>query len=354
MVWFAVLAGGLLGFVLERGGLCFHSTWRGLMRTPRQTDLAKAYGLYILVSVPIVQALIALGVIDPWVPPLLWRANIIGGLVFGLGMVIASTCVTGIFYKFGHGMLGAGFAAIGWAIGDIAVYRGPLQGLRDRLRSSPVLIDGETATVGAIAGWVGPMLVLAALLVLAWVLWPHGNQPSALDRGPNWGWIQLGLGITAVGIVGWLLVSVEGSNYSFGTSGASSRAWGFIGGDEDNGSWWIPLALVSTVPGSFVAAKLSGTLWIRGESTQRYGQLLVGGLVMGAAAGVAGGCNLGHSLVGIPLLSAGSVLTTAAMILGVLIGSRLRWLTDDEATQDRSGQDRGGQDRGDQDSIGIR
>ena len=38
-------------------------------------------------------------------------------------------------------------------------------------------------------------------------------------------------------------------------------------------------------------------------------------------AGLAGGCNLGHSLVGVPLLSMGSIVTTVSMFAGV-------WLAD--------------------------
>ena len=34
---------------------------------------------------------------------------------------------------------------------------------------------------------------------------------------------------------------------------------------------------------------------------------------MGIGAALAGGCNLGHSMVGVPLLSMGSIVTTLAM-----------------------------------------
>jgi hypothetical protein len=36
---------------------------------------------------------------------------------------------------------------------------------------------------------------------------------------------------------------------------------------------------------------------------------------MGVGAGLAGGCSLGHSLVGVPLLSLGSLTTTVSMAL---------------------------------------
>ncbi len=40
---------------------------------------------------------------------------------------------------------------------------------------------------------------------------------------------------------------------------------------------------------------------------------------MGIGAGISGGCNLGHSLVGVPLLSLGSLATTLSMVVGVWV-----------------------------------
>jgi uncharacterized membrane protein YedE/YeeE len=61
---------------------------------------------------------------------------------------------------------------------------------------------------------------------------------------------------------------------------------------------------------------------VRGESPKRYAELAAGGLLMGVGAGIAGGCNLGHSMVGVPLLSLGSITTTLAIITGVFLADR--------------------------------
>jgi uncharacterized membrane protein YedE/YeeE len=88
------------------------------------------------------------------------------------------------------------------------------------------------------------------------------------------------------------------------------------------GSIWIPVTLVALIPGAFIAARRSGTLWVRGESTRRYLELALGGFLMGVGAAIGGGCNLGHSLVGVPLLSMGSITTTVSMLLGVFLADR--------------------------------
>ncbi len=93
-------------------------------------------------------------------------------------------------------------------------------------------------------------------------------------------------------------------------------------GDRGEGSIWIPVALASLVPGAFIAAWNSGNLWVRGETFRRYAGLGLGGFLMGVGAAIAGGCNLGHSLIGVPLLSLGSIVTTLAMGLGVFLADR--------------------------------
>jgi hypothetical protein len=233
-------------------------------------------------------------------------------------MAVAATCVTGLFYKLGHGMLGtlAGLAA--WAIGDIITYRGTLSSVRDTLNAAQVTVKGESATIINLLGPAGVILVagLGALVIIA--LWGAPRRA----RGKLWGWFPLGLALGVITTVAWLLARAGGSHYSFGTSSIPTGIVGALSGEETGGSPWIPVALISLVPGAFVAAWGSGTLLVRGETVRRYAQLAAGSLLMGIGAGIAGGCNLGHSLVGVPLLSLGSITTTLSMAAGVFLADR--------------------------------
>ena len=313
---FAIFAGLGLGFILERGDFCFHSTLRGLFKSPPQLDLFRAYLVTLLLAVPLVNGMRALGIIDPWVAPLAWRANLFGGVVFGVGMVVAATCITGLFYKLGHGMLGTLVGLAAWAIGDILTYRGPLSSMRDALNANALMTaDEQTATLTTILGAGAIVLLLILGAGAALFLW---RSPRSVARDKLWGWLPLGVATGVFTSFAWLLAQAGGSDYTYGTSGVPTQLFNVLTAGAQFYPW-IPISLLAIVPGAFIAAVVSGNLWVRGETPKRYAQLAAGGLLMGVGAGISGGCNLGHSLVGVPLLSLGSMATTLSMALGVFI-----------------------------------
>ena len=314
----ALAAGLALGYLLERGDFCFHSTLRGLVRRPPQLNLVRAYLLTLLIAVPLVQGMIALGWITPWIAPWAWQANLVGGLIFGAGMVIAATCVTGIFYKLGHGMLGTLVALATWSIGDLLAWRGPLNPLRIALNENPVATNGMSTTLLNLLGSpLGIGLLVLLLAAAALFLW-RSPRPH---QGDYWSWLPLGIAVGLFTSLAWLLARAGGANYTFGTSRVPTMLVESLQSGE-TGNLWIPVALIALLPGAFVAARRAGTFWARGETPTRYTQLAAGGLLMGVGAGISGGCNLGHSLVGVPLLSLGSMTTTLAMLLGVFLTDR--------------------------------
>jgi len=326
----AAVAGIALGFVLSRGDFCFHSTWRQFFASPSNPSLLRAYVVLLLVSTPVVQLLIAMGVIAPFVPSFAPAAAIGGGLLFGAGMVIAKTCISGMFYKLGNGMLGMVVALAAWATGDIVTWRGPLKGIRESLTSREISAstdDGGTsaATISSLLGLPGILLLIVVAAGLA--VWSaRGEASESPESLTSLAGAKLGVATAVVMTLGWLLATWHGFNYSFGTSSVPSQIWAsVVRGEATN--WWIPLGLISIVPGAFIAATTAKTLWVRGEQTRRFAELSVGGFVMGVGAAIAGGCNLGHSMVGVPLLSIGSIVTTLAIAAGVYIASRIRSLS---------------------------
>ena len=328
----AVVAGGGLGFVLARGDFCFHSTWRRLFGNPAETSLVRAYAVLLLVSTPIVQLFVALGVIEPFIPPFAPWAALIGGGLFGAGMVIAKTCISGMFYKLGAGMVAMLVAIAAWAVGDILTWRGPLSGVRESLTRNPITAtaDDGSEQVATVTSLLGPLGIIAVIVVgLALAAWVARDEAVAVPShdvltgtAPKLTGMRLGLATGVVMTLAWLLTRWHGFDYSYGTSSVPSQIWNqFVNGADI--AWWIPLGLISVIPGALIAAVAGNTLWVRGEEPRRFVELIIGATVMGIGAGIAGGCNLGHSMVGVPLLSMGSILTTVAIAAGVFVADRV-------------------------------
>ena len=70
-------------------------------------------------------------------------------------------------------------------------------------------------------------------------------------------------------------------------------------------------------------AALAGPRTLRIPDLPRTARALAGGTLMGIGGSIAHGCNIGHGLTGVPLLSLGSILAAAAMAAGALLTWRL-------------------------------
>ena len=176
----------------------------------------------------------------------------------------------------------------------------------------------STTLLNLLGSSLGIGLLLLLLAAAAVYLW-RSPRPQ---QGEYWSWLPLGVSVGLFTSLAWLLARAGGANYTFGTSRVPTTLYESLLSGTEAGNLWIPVALIALLPGSFIAARLAGTFWARGETSGRYAQLAAGGLLMGIGAGISGGCNLGHSLVGVPLLSLGSITTTLAMLLGVFLTDR--------------------------------
>jgi hypothetical protein len=65
-------------------------------------------------------------------------ANIIGGYIFGLGIVMAGGCGSGIVYRMGEGYVSAFVATLGFASSLIATIHGPIKPVMQFLKSFKV------------------------------------------------------------------------------------------------------------------------------------------------------------------------------------------------------------------------
>ena len=136
----ALAAGGLWGYVTQRGGFCLVRAVSNMVLMGDATIL-RAYGLALLVAMIGVQALQAGGLVEIPIRPFHWLSNVTGGLIFGAGMMLGGGCSGSTWYRTGEGAVGAWIILLGFALGATAAGRGPVG------RADP----GQDAVPGAAA-----------------------------------------------------------------------------------------------------------------------------------------------------------------------------------------------------------
>jgi uncharacterized membrane protein YedE/YeeE len=302
------LAAGLAaGAVMTRYGLCFNRALRraAFERRPR---LLRAFAIAVAVQLLLLPLLIALGVgplernVNAGGPALLPVAQLAGGLVFGAGMALAGGCVTGMLWKAGAGAAALAIAIAGFAAGELLI-RGPGDELITTLDDASR--PGENALAGLLGADYEPLALVLGVAALA-----------ALLRRRRSG-IVAGLALGAVAAATWIAADAAGYGYGLGFVGAAEGTRAAVeAGRALPFQLWLAAGVVA-------GGAALGDRRLRVPDAARWARAAAGGLLMGAGGSVAHGCNIGHGLTGLPLLSLGSLLATASMAAGALVTWRL-------------------------------
>lgn len=101
-----LLAGFAIGFIMHRSRLCFARAFREPFVTA-EGDMTKAVILALAIGIPLAALLFQKKVIDPYVaiPATFWIGSLVGGFIFGLGMIFAGGCASGSLWRMGEGHL---------------------------------------------------------------------------------------------------------------------------------------------------------------------------------------------------------------------------------------------------------
>ena len=100
MILSGLICGALLGFVMQRGRFCLTGGFRDMYIAKNNRMF---YALLIAISVQSVGgfALIQAGLLTYEAGAFPWLGTVIGGYIFGLGIVLAGGCATGTWYRAG-------------------------------------------------------------------------------------------------------------------------------------------------------------------------------------------------------------------------------------------------------------
>lgn len=317
VVGLTLLLGTALGFTLQRGGFCgsamlstvlLSKDWSGI--------LATAFAIFV--SMLGFAALAAGGLVVPDPSPMRLGSAVVGGLVFGVGMVLAGGCVTGTLFKAGELRLPSILALLGIAVGATATDAGLLLPVRKWLvewtrpvRTPAGLHEVLDLSYPAVAGAVG--LVGLALTVAIHVRRQRRKGRALLPawetvRDGAWPPVLVG---PAVGVLGWLaflLSSTVGRNYPLGTTGGVEGVFSLLVRGEAPTSTWTVLLTAGLVLGAALSARLRHDWKLRSADPVTLLVALAGGFLVGFGVSVGRGCFIGNLVSGVALLSLHSLV----------------------------------------------
>jgi uncharacterized protein len=313
----ALGTGIAFGFVLQRGGFCLT---RAISNAALAGDTAilRAYVLALLVAMAGVQVILGFELVEIPVRQLHWLSNLVGGALFGVGMILSGGCSGSTWYRVGEGAVGACVVLLGFAIGATTVAVGALDPLRRGLQR-PVITTGSGAapTLANVTG-LSPWIVIAVLAAGAglWMWWAR----SEAGGHTKWPWPLTGAAVGAMIAVGWW-ASTYGDRpvgITFAANTGHLLTYPMVG-YPTKATWSMWMALGVPV-GAFVSAKGAGEFGWKVPPGDSLVKIFGGGLLMGGAALIAEGCNINQGLTNSATLALGSLLTFAAMGAGA-------WLT---------------------------
>jgi uncharacterized membrane protein YedE/YeeE len=166
-----LLFGVAFGFIFQRSRFCMVRAFREPFMTG-EADHTRAAALALVVSMVGFSILKLTDLKDAkeWVFPGFWAGGLLGGLLFGVGMVLAGGCGAGSIWRAGEGhvklWVGVAFFAIGTSLMRLMLTQG---GFLQKL--------GTAVFLPNVLGWGSAMLVVVAVMT-AWYLFATWNERS--------------------------------------------------------------------------------------------------------------------------------------------------------------------------------
>jgi len=372
-LWSTFVLALLLGAVANKTNFC---TMGAVSDWVNMGDLGRirAWLLAIAVAMLGVVVLETMGLInaDAAFPPyrasqLVWAENLLGGLLFGIGMTLASGCGNKTLIRIGGGNLKS--VVVLMVIAVIAYYMiNPFPNSDQTLFSllfyewiRPLAIDtGEAQDFGTLLNPDNALmtrLVIGVVLMLAILVFVFKSADFRSNRDNILGGIFVGL----VVLGGWYvssnveikvddeLYSLSGyynewdmlsdsekgrpamgrplSPQSFTFINPMGQTFGYVGSGLNRAMLTFGImALLGVIAGSFLWSAFNKSLrfeWF--ASFRDFVTHLMGAVLMGFGGVLALGCTIGQGITGVSTLAAGSFLALIAIVFGCAITMKVQY-----------------------------
>ena len=266
---------------------------------------------------------------------LMWLSCIVGGLMFGYGMVIASGCANKALVRMGGGNLKSVVVVMTMGLSAFATIKGLTAVVRVYTVDTIALDMPAGASLTALAGGNWVAYVLGVVLILA-----------ALRHKDAWSLENLlaGLGVGGLVVGMWWITGHMGfvsehpetlEPVYLATSSGRMEAFTFVSPVAQSLDWLMffsdkskvlttgVASVCGVVAGSWLSAITSKTFrWEGFANTCDLGNHLWGGVLMGVGGVTAMGCTFGQGLSGVSTLSLNAFVAITAIVVGAVVAMR--------------------------------
>ena len=356
VLWAALACGVAFGAVAQRSHFCTMGAVSDIVNMGDWTRM-RMWLLAIAVAMIGFNAMVFTSVVDAkhsvyTGATLLWLSYLVGGLMFGFGMVLASGCGSKTLVRIGGGSLKSLVVFVVLAIAAYATLRGVTAVARvatlDAVAVTLPTGQDLPSLLAYATGLAKPMLALLlgggiGLLLLGFCLSkPEGRSAEVVLTG-----VLIGLLVVVVwwvsGRLGHLAEHPQTLEEVFlATNSQRMESLTFVAPMAYTVDWLIlfsdkskvlTIGIVTTlgvVAGSLVVALATKTFrWEGFASTEDTANHLVGAVLMGVGGVTAMGCTVGQGLSGVSTLALGSFIALAAIIAGAVLALRYQiWRLD--------------------------
>ncbi len=296
----------LIGYASQRSGVCMVRAVREVIELLR---LHRLYGFKLAAAA----AMLVMGLAE-WLgaapfmtilgsePDLL---AIAGGVLFGLGSLLAGHCAMGLLASLTNGEL--------WRSASIAAMVAAALVLGPSMSSAALMLPKRPPVPSPLAGHAGLALTVGGILAVV--------AGSYLYRRIGWrtprvGWSPL-IAMSMVGAASGILFALD--RHWVYTSRIAEIAYGRLATPLGT-----ILGLLVLVAGMETAAVVSGTFRVQRGSLRNWIRAALGGVLMGVGATLVPGGNDAMLFTGVPLLLPNLLVGYAAFIATLFVGLLLR------------------------------
>ena len=346
VLWAAFTVSVLFGAIAQRTHFCTMGAVSDVVNMGDWTRM-RTWGMAVGVAMIGFYLLAVAGLIDPAKTlyasgRLIWLSAVVGGLLFGFGMVLASGCGSKTLIRIGGGNLKAVVVFVVMGVAAFAT----LKGITAVLRVATVdRVAVEFSGNAALPNWLGNLmgmgsvsagLILALALGLALIVWALlGRDFVRFDN------LLAGFGLGALivamwwisGHLGYVVEHPETLQEAFlATNSGRAEALSFVSPVAYTVDWFmffsdkskvLTIGIVSVfgvIAGSAIYALATRSFrWEGFRDAEDTASHLVGAVLMGVGGVAAMGCTVGQGLSGLSTLSATSFIAVAAIVAGAVL-----------------------------------